>query len=157
MNDILSSSVASVTDWAYAAGWETEEDYVVDECEPNASPVLTEEFFDIEAQDNIKTCIFRVETDSERNPAVYTYGEREILFTSDSGEYSDGFQVLPESILSNTDDDESTSTDEVGFDGHINRNIRLAMAMIDMTKPYIHLERITKITIDGDAKLQVDF
>ena len=50
-----------------------------------------------------------------------------------------------------------SNSNTTGFDGHINRNIRLAMALIDMAKPYIHIERITKITVDGTDKLSIDF
>lgn len=39
------------------------------------------------------------------------------------------------------------------YDGHINRNIRLAMAMVDLAQPYIMLERILKIKILGVEKL----
>ena len=35
------------------------------------------------------------------------------------------------------------------YDGHINRNIRLAMALIDMTKPYIMVDRILRIKTEG--------
>ena len=48
-------------------------------------------------------------------------------------------------------------TAEAGYDGHINRNIRLAMAMIDMTKPYIMVDRILSIKIDGEDFLQIEF
>ena len=48
-------------------------------------------------------------------------------------------------------------TTEAGYDGHINRNIRLAMAMIDMTKPYIMVDRILSIKIDGEDFLQIEF
>ena len=30
-----------------------------------------------------------------------------------------------------------------GFDGHINRNIRLSVAMIDLSKPYIYLHEVS--------------
>ena len=36
-----------------------------------------------------------------------------------------------------------------GYNGLINRNIRLAMTMIDMTKPYIFVDTIKKIKIEG--------
>ena len=50
------------------------------------------------------------------------------------------------------------STDTLdGFDGHINRNIRLAMTVIDMSKPYIFIERILRIKIEGINALQIDF
>ena len=32
-----------------------------------------------------------------------------------------------------------------GFDGHINRNIRLAMALIDMAKPYLSVARVEEL------------
>ena len=39
------------------------------------------------------------------------------------------------------------------FDGHINRNIRLATAMIDMSKPYINVERITRGSKDDELDI----
>ena len=46
---------------------------------------------------------------------------------------------------------------EDGFDGYINRNIRLAMTLIDLSKPYISINMIEKKEFDGVAKLVVDF
>ena len=51
------------------------------------------------------------------------------------------FQVDSRSIQSQSFND--------GYNGLINRNIRLAMTMIDMTKPYIFVETIKKIKIEG--------
>ena len=59
------------------------------------------------------------------------------------------FQVMTDSVQ---------STDpEAGFNGHINRNIRLAMALIDMSKPYIFIERILSLKIEGEDMLQIEF
>ena len=103
--------------------------------------------------------MFRVETANERDPALFTYGSREVLVNnnneadSDSEVYEveaiDGLQVIPDSVRNKTLD--------AGFDGHINRNIRLAMTLIDMSKPYIMVDRIFKIKIDGLDQLQIEF
>ena len=47
---------------------------------------------------------------------------------------------------------ESVSSAE-GYNGHINRNIRLAMAIIDLTKPYIYIEQVLKIQESGQDLL----
>lgn len=46
---------------------------------------------------------------------------------------------------------------EDGYNGLINRNIRLAMTMIDISKPYIFVETIKKIKVEGQDLLQVEF
>lgn len=38
------------------------------------------------------------------------------------------------------------------YDGHINRNIRLAMSLIEISKPYIEVESITNI---NDYEIEV--
>ena len=62
----------------------------------------------------------------------------------DSGEEGN-FQVMTDTVQS--------TDNEAGFNGHINRNIRLAMAMIDMSKPYIFIERILPLKIEGEDVL----
>ena len=36
------------------------------------------------------------------------------------------------------------------YDGHINRNLRLATSMIDMSKPYIYVYKISKVETNKD-------
>jgi spore germination protein GerM len=43
------------------------------------------------------------------------------------------------------------------YNGLINRNLRLGIAMIDMSKPYIMVEKIEKVRIEGSERLQVEF
>lgn len=99
------------------------------------------------------TAIFRVETTGKPDPVVDTYGARmrkvwPEVSLSDGTKFID-FQVLPSSVQDKSKDAE--------YDGHINRNIRLAMALIDMTKPYILIERIISIKVEGNDMLQIEF
>ena len=39
------------------------------------------------------------------------------------------------------------------YDGHINRNIRAAMALIDLSRPYIWVKRATRIIKTGQVEV----
>lgn len=54
---------------------------------------------------------------------------------------SDSFRVLRSSV---EDRDPQNR-----FDGHINRNLRLATAMVDMSKPYIYVLKVTRNNEDS--------
>ena len=56
---------------------------------------------------------------------------------------------MPSSIMSQGFND--------GLNGLINRNLRLAMTMIDMSKPYIALQDLRKIKIEGKDVLKIEF
>ena len=79
----------------------------------------------------MRSATFLIETSDEKDPNEKTYGSREII----SGANGD-YQVTRSSI-----EDRSESN---GYDGHINRNIRLAITMIDMAKPYIKVTSVEK-------------
>jgi hypothetical protein len=57
--------------------------------------------------------MYLFETDDKKDPDEYTYGSRSV------------------------DNPKSISKRNKKGDGHINRNIRASMALIDMAKPYI--------------------
>ena len=84
-----------------------------------------------------------METDPARDPPAATYGSRKVV-VGDGGD----FQVMRASV-------EQQAADDTGeeYDGHINRNIRLATAMIDMAKPYIWVDRIVRLKIEGVDKI----
>lgn len=80
----------TVTDWAYAAGWESSDDgnAVLDECIPNSKPELPEDFFTSSSTENVRTAIFKIETDPNDAPPVETYGKRGLIrFNDGSGEF----------------------------------------------------------------------
>ena len=70
------------------------------------------------------------------------FGARDIEYTDPT------IDDLTASFLVDSDSIQSQSFND-GYNGLINRNIRLAMTMIDMTKPYIFVETIKKIKIEG--------
>ena len=111
-------------DWGYGAGFDTAPDARIDKCTPATKPKLADSFF--ETQENVRCAVYLIEADDNKNPLDNTFGSREIVKMADNEE---DYQVLRSSV----EDREKSS----GYDGHINRNIRLAMAMIDMSKPYI--------------------
>lgn len=82
-----------------------------------------------------------LETDGKKNPSEQTYGARNISYSSHGD-----FRVSRASI---EDKDYNNR-----FDGHINRNIRLATAMIDMSKPYL---AVSNIRIVSEEALEIAF
>ena len=122
-------------DWGYGAGFDTAPDAAIQKCTPTTKPELADSFF--ESQENVRCAVYLIETDNNKNPKDSTYGSREINEDSEGS----GFQVLRSSI-------EDRELDN-GFDGHINRNIRLAMTMIDMSRPYLYVQKIEDISNEG--------
>ena len=116
-------------DWGYGAGFDTASNAGFHKCTPQTMPILPDSFF--ESQENVRCAVYLIETDNNKNPSAKTYGGRDIERSDSSGDY----QVMKTSI-----EDRNTFS---GFDGHINRNIRLATAMIDMSKPYLYIKKIT--------------
>jgi len=54
----------SFTDWAYGGGWDIEDPYATQAtCDPLTQPPLDEDFFTRTVTENVRTAIFRVETD----------------------------------------------------------------------------------------------
>ena len=124
MTETVYSVGGGMEDWGYAAGWDNKTpDATFDKCAPVTLPALEDQFY--ESQANIRCAVYLVETDPYKSPNPSTYGARDIQ------QDGDDFQVLPYSIA-----DQSLSS---RFNGHITRNIRLALAMIDMSKPYIYV------------------
>lgn len=118
-------------DWAYGAGWDNQDpDATMDKCSPLTQPSLQDDFF--ESQENVRCAIYLIETDLSKNPDVKTYGAREKL----SG-FDGKFMVTRNSV--------EERDPEKMFDGHINRNLRLATSMIDMSKPYIYVTAIKQV------------
>ena len=71
---MLGTNVGSFEDWAYTAGWYTEEDRVSDTCNPTSAPDLNiTEFFNATAAKQVKTAIFRIFT-GDLDPPTTLYG-----------------------------------------------------------------------------------
>jgi len=123
MTSIVYPVGGGLEDWAYAAGWDKTKDLnsAINVCTPR-SWELPEKFFDRWPTDNIRCAIFLVETDDHKDPPARFYGAR-ILIPTQSGKsiLEGGYRVGVKSI-------ESSNSK---YNGHINRNIRLAMTVID--------------------------
>ena len=145
---VIESLNGQFNDWAYAAGWDDSlsGEAVILECAPSTEPALDSAFYE-QADLKVASAAFRILADSELDPAEATYGSREIVFDDPDNLDTSDFQVLVESVV-----DLDIQKD---FNGHINRNIRLSTAMIDMAKPYIWIDAITAIKEDGEDLLQV--
>ena len=116
----------SFEDWAYAAGWDIGSNAAFTRCYPTVKQSLPTDFFTRDSIEQVRSAVYLIETDYDKDPPKSKYGGRQIRL---DGENPDKFQVLKESI---NDQSLDSSTN-----GHINRNIRAAMALIDLSKPYI--------------------
>jgi len=117
-------------DWAYGAGWDNKApDAGLSKCTPQTEPALGEDFFEL--QTNVRSAIYLIETDDQKDPYEKTFGSRDVIKLVNGD-----FQIISASV----EDKKSSHR----FDGHINRNIRLATAMIDFSKPYIYVESIVQ-------------
>lgn len=93
-------------------------------CEPNTY-ILPKNFTQSrEAYNHIRAAVYIVETDESKNPSERYLGSRQ-MFPGDKGK----FRINPESVMKHGNK----------YDGHINRNIRLALSLIDQSKPYIEV------------------
>ena len=90
--------------------------------------------------------MFRIEAFPENDPDPQYFGSRDITF-QDPAIIDSDYQVNLVSVMSQEPD----------YNGLINRNIRLAVTAIDMAMPYIVIERILRIKVDGTDLLQVEF
>ena len=121
------------------AGWKN----LADTCDPTSGPQLPEYFFSNNFTDDdtdpnwpattaIKTAVFRIFT-GDLDPDVGLYGGRELVaeITTDDERVSKRsiYDQAPQRL----------------YDGHINRNIRAAMALIDLTKPYIWIKSAKQV------------
>ena len=76
----------SMEDWAYGAGFDTEEDAGFDKCFPTTLPELEDSFF--ESQENVRCAVYLIETSNSKDPTEASYGGREIFRdTDDSGDF----------------------------------------------------------------------
>ena len=119
-------------DWGYGAGWDNAPNANAGfyKCNPQTEPKLDDSFF--KSQENVRAAVYLIETDGQKDPREATYGAREIISSSEGDLY-----ISRESI--------ENEDPQLGYDGHINRNIRLATAMIDLSKPYIYIKYIQKV------------
>lgn len=81
----------------------------------------------------MRSAIYIVETDGMKQPPEHLLGSR--MVSNSKGLFK---SVQPESINEINGD----------YDGHVNRNIRIAMSLIDMTQPHIEVVNITNINDD---------
>ena len=131
------------TDWTYGAGWDFDGPEATSmTCDPTTAPKLGNWFFQrengiVEPLSELASASLRVLADSDPNPDVVLYGSREVVYEDSNDMQNSVFQVTVDSVAS-LDNSES-------YNGHINRNIRLAMGMIDLAKPYFQIDKILAI------------
>lgn len=75
MTDTVYAVNGGMEDWAYGAGWDTGNQATVNKCRPNSYPI-SDSFFN--ADSNIRSAIFLVETDSKKDPPEAFLGFRSI-------------------------------------------------------------------------------
>lgn len=133
MGDISSTIYpvnGGLEDWAYGGGWDSQgEDSTVKQCKP-ITYSLPDSFNQADVS-NVRAAIYIVETDNSKMPSERFLGSRLAYKTKDGR------------IKINAD-----SVKDRQHDGHINRNIRLALALIDLTLPTIE---IVSSTTEGDS------
>ena len=127
-------------DWGYAAGWDNKAgtDAGFEKCIPQTKPMLDNDFY--ESQDNIRCALYLIETDSVKDPPEATYGACQM-----ENIRSDIFRILRSSV--------EDRDPENRFDGHINRNLRLITTMVDMSKPYIYVQEVTRDDEDSNKAI----
>ena len=135
MTSIVYPVGGGLEDWAYAAGWDNQVDASIKKCTPKTYP-LPDDFFD-DSLNHVATTIFLIEMADSKDPPEATYGAREV--ETDSYERTD-----LQSILSN----------DQKFNGHINRNIRAILALVDSAKPYVEIVGVKETS---DNKVEVTF
>ena len=69
--------------------------------------------------------------DHSKDPSEELYGSRQFKVIMDEHDVTEGGRQVTKSSI--------YDTTHYHYDGHINRNIRACMALIDMAKPYITL------------------
>lgn len=125
-------------DWAYGAGWDYENNQAtLLQCQPQTY-VLSGIHQSKADYETVRSAIYIIETDSRKKPEEQQLGSR--LIAKDTS--SKQTLIQRESI-----DGQNTQ-----YDGHINRNIRASLALIDLSKPYIH---ITNYKENSDATVEI--
>jgi hypothetical protein len=110
-------------DWAYAAGW----DYFNQQsnqatslhCRPQTYALTPNTEQSQAAYEHVRSAIYIVETDNSKEPPEDLLGSRLIK----------GATVLKQSVMERNGQ----------HDGHVNRNIRIALALIDLAQPQIEV------------------
>ena len=73
--------------------------------------------------------MYLFEMDDSKDPDEDLFGSRQLKVIYEGHKVSEGaYQVMRSSIYDKS---------QWAYDGHINRNLRACMALIDMAKPYI--------------------
>lgn len=120
MTSIVYAVNGGLEDWAYGFGWDRVGDAATQKCRSNTYP-LDSDFFTRQSTTHIATAIFLIEMDDMKNPPENSYGARNVS------------QISNKSVTSLS----SIMSSDSALNGHINRNIRNQLAMIDAAKPYI--------------------
>lgn len=68
--------------------------------------------------------------DDSKNPPENSYGQRNVVTLTSNKTFTDLASVL---------------SSESKYNGHINRNIRVQLALIDMAKPYVQITQVTQL------------
>ena len=71
-------------DWGYGAAWDTVTNAGMAYCTPQTQPTLEDSFF--ESQENIRSAVYLIETDDQKNPLDVYYGSRTVIYS----DHSDG-------------------------------------------------------------------
>mmetsp|Transcript_34259 Transcript_34259/g.25327 ORF Transcript_34259/g.25327 Transcript_34259/m.25327 type:complete len:180 (-) Transcript_34259:927-1466(-) len=121
-------------DWGYAAGWDFGDDATILDCKPETY-VLNNVLQSKEAYAHIRSAVYLIETSNSKIPNESFLGGRS------SYRHSNG-QLLIQG-------DSITSIGLDGYDGYINRNIRLSLAIIDASKPYILITGVVPLNEEG--------
>jgi hypothetical protein len=118
MTSVVYPVGGGLEDWAYGAGWDTAPEAALKQCSPKTYP-LEENFFG--SQDHIATAIYLIEMDDQKSPPEGSYGSR-LKISEGESQFVSLWSVL-----------------DSEYNGHINRNIRTMLALVDQAKPYIQI------------------
>lgn len=114
-------------DWAYAAGWEKKIDKTIfADCHPATYKKSKKASF--ASGDQIKTNLYLIEAAMNKDPEESSFGEK-----------SNNDKCILE-LFGNPFEGEINSkecTECETMDGHVSRNVRVSLSMIDMAAPYI--------------------
>lgn len=118
MNDVVYPVKGGMEDWAYSASWEGYP-IITQPCKPKTYGGYKEEntIYDQKYKDALKSAMFLFEVSQEKEPPEYLLGKRNNKCILD---------------YRNRNDCEKDN-------GYIPRVIRVALAMIDMLKPYVDM------------------
>jgi hypothetical protein len=125
MGDISSTIYpvnGGLEDWAYGAGWDFgKPDATLLKCTPQTYQLPDSIKFGKDAYSQVRAAIYIVETDDLKRPPENFLGRRLVSKSSSR------LRIKPDSVMQANNE----------FDGHINRNIRLTLSLIDSSKPSI--------------------